>query len=179
MNQEIHALLKTRHAAFKSGDPDQHRKSRYDLCKAIREAKKQYQTKLEAQTYQTDSRYLWQSLSNITGYKVKQCKIADNDTSLPNTFNAFYAWFEQNTNGTEVEHAPIYINGIEVMRVKSIRFLRVTITKDLSWTFQVNATVKKAQQHLFFLRWLMKFGMSIRSLTNFYRCTIESILSGC
>eukprot|EP00061_Rhincodon_typus_P007878 g30001.t1 len=38
--------------------------------------------------------------------------------------------------------------------------------------------VKKAQQRLFFLRQLRKFGTSIRSLTNFYRCTIESILSG-
>eukprot|EP00061_Rhincodon_typus_P004321 g22295.t1 len=39
--------------------------------------------------------------------------------------------------------------------------------------------VKKAQQHVFFLRWLRKFGISIRTLTNFYRCIIESILSGC
>eukprot|EP00061_Rhincodon_typus_P010307 g34502.t1 len=53
MNQEIHSLLKIRRAAFKSGDLDQYRKSRYDLRKAIREAKRQYWTKLEAQTYQT------------------------------------------------------------------------------------------------------------------------------
>eukprot|EP00061_Rhincodon_typus_P009256 g32623.t1 len=38
--------------------------------------------------------------------------------------------------------------------------------------------VKKAQQR-FFLRCLRKFDMSIRSLTNFYRYTIESLLSGC
>eukprot|EP00061_Rhincodon_typus_P004017 g21565.t1 len=38
--------------------------------------------------------------------------------------------------------------------------------------------VKKAQR-LFFLRQLRKFGMSTRTLTNFYRCTNESILSGC
>eukprot|EP00061_Rhincodon_typus_P015283 g42874.t1 len=38
--------------------------------------------------------------------------------------------------------------------------------------------VKKAQQCLFFLRSLRKFVMSIRTLTNFYRYTIESILSG-
>eukprot|EP00061_Rhincodon_typus_P001952 g16236.t1 len=71
------------------------------------------------------------------------------------------------------EHAPIYINGIEVDRVKNIRFLGVTITDDLSYTSHVNTSVKKAQQCLFFLRWLRKFGMSKRSLTNFYRCTIE------
>eukprot|EP00061_Rhincodon_typus_P007721 g29706.t1 len=77
------------------------------------------------------------------------------------------------------EHAPIYINGTEVERVKSIKFLGVMITTDLSWTSHVNATVKKAQQHLFFLRRLRKFGMSTRSVTNSYRYTIESILSGC
>eukprot|EP00061_Rhincodon_typus_P002958 g18913.t1 len=52
------------------------------------------------------------------------------------------------------------------------------ITDNLSRTSHINATDKKVQQH-FFLRWLRKFDMSIRSLTNVYRCTIESILSGC
>jgi hypothetical protein len=36
-----------------------------------------------------------------------------------------------------------------------------------------------AQQHLFKLRRLKKFGLSPKTLTNFYRCTVESILSGC
>eukprot|EP00061_Rhincodon_typus_P015148 g42667.t1 len=76
------------------------------------------------------------------------------------------------------EHDPIYIFGTVVERVKSIKFLRVTITGDMSWTSHVDATVKRAQR-LFFLRRLRKFGMSRRSLTNFYRCTIESTLSGC
>eukprot|EP00061_Rhincodon_typus_P005101 g24178.t1 len=73
-----------------------------------------------------------------------------------------------------VEHDPIYINKTEVERVKSIMLPRVTITDDLSWTSHVDATVKKAQQCIFILRRPRKFGMSIRSLTNFYRCTIES-----
>eukprot|EP00061_Rhincodon_typus_P004692 g23199.t1 len=77
------------------------------------------------------------------------------------------------------EHASIYINGTEVERVKGIKFLGVTITNNLSWTSHADVTVKKAQQCLFFHRRLRKFHMSIRSLTNFYRCTIESILSGC
>eukprot|EP00061_Rhincodon_typus_P011236 g36108.t1 len=50
------------------------------------------------------------------------------------------------------EHTPIYINGIEVERVKSIKFLRVTITDNLSWTSHVDVIVKKAQRRLFFLR---------------------------
>eukprot|EP00061_Rhincodon_typus_P005148 g24321.t1 len=99
ISQEMHSLPKTRCAAFKSDDPDQHRKSRNDLCKAIREAKKQYWTKLEAQTYQTDFRHLWQGLNNITQYKMKQSKIADKDTPLPKELTAFYAQFEQNASG--------------------------------------------------------------------------------
>ena len=42
-----------------------------------------------------------------------------------------------------------------------------------------DSVVKKAQQRLFNLRRLKKFGLSPKALTNFYRCTIESIQSGC
>eukprot|EP00061_Rhincodon_typus_P001912 g16119.t1 len=77
------------------------------------------------------------------------------------------------------EQAPFYINGTEVQRAESIMFLGVTITDDLSWTSQENVTVKKARQRLIFLKQLRKFGTSRGSLTNFYRCTIESILSRC
>ncbi|XP_070979628.1 nectin-3-like [Oncorhynchus clarkii lewisi] len=41
------------------------------------------------------------------------------------------------------------------------------------------SVVNKVQQRLFNLRRLKKFGLSPKALTNFYRCTIESILSGC
>ena len=40
-------------------------------------------------------------------------------------------------------------------------------------------SVVKAQQRLFNLRRLKKFGVSPKIPTNFYRWTIESILSGC
>eukprot|EP00061_Rhincodon_typus_P018262 g47365.t1 len=96
-------------------------------------------------------------------------------------------WYNENNLSLNIidfrmkggEHVPIYINGSEVERVKSVSFLGVKITDGLSWTAHVNVTVKKAQQCHFFLRQLGKFGMSIGSLTNFYRCTIESIMSGC
>jgi hypothetical protein len=42
-----------------------------------------------------------------------------------------------------------------------------------------DSVVKKAQHRLFNFRRLKKFGLSPKTLTNFYRCTIESILSGC
>eukprot|EP00061_Rhincodon_typus_P011390 g36352.t1 len=88
MNWEIHCLLKTRRAAFKLDDP-------YDPHKAIRDAKRQYQTKLDAQTNHMDTRCLWQGLINIMGYKVKYSKIADKTAALPDALNAFYAQVEQ------------------------------------------------------------------------------------
>eukprot|EP00061_Rhincodon_typus_P014105 g40924.t1 len=43
----------------------------------------------------------------------------------------------------------------------------------------IDLMVKKAQQSLYFLRRLRKFGMSTKTLTYFYRCTVENILNGC
>jgi hypothetical protein len=43
----------------------------------------------------------------------------------------------------------------------------------------MHSVVKKGQQHLFNLSRLKRFGLSPKTLTNFYRCTIESILSCC
>ena len=49
----------------------------------------------------------------------------------------------------------------------------------MNWSTHTDSAVKKAQQRLFNLSRLMKFGLSPKALTNFYRCTIESILAGC
>ena len=77
------------------------------------------------------------------------------------------------------EHPPIHINGKAVEKVESFKFLGVHITDKLKLSTHTDSVVKKAQQHLFNLRRLKKFGLSPKTLTNFYRCTIESILSGC
>ena len=50
---------------------------------------------------------------------------------------------------------------------------------DLPWSAHTDKMVKVARKRLFFLRRLKKFGMDSVILTNFYRCTIESILTGC
>ena len=63
--------------------------------------------------------------------------------------------------------------------VESFRFLGVQITNNLSWSPHADTIVKKAHHRLYFVRRLRKFGMSATTLTNFYRCTIESTLSGC
>ena len=67
----------------------------------------------------------------------------------------------------------------EVEMVESFRFLGVQITNNLSWSLHADTIVKKAHQRFYFLRRLRKFGMSTTTCPNFYRCTIENILSGC
>ncbi len=77
------------------------------------------------------------------------------------------------------EHTPITIDKTPVERVTSFKFLGVHITEDLTWSAHTDAVLKKAHQHLFFLRRLRKFGTSPRILRSFYTCTVESILTGC
>eukprot|EP00061_Rhincodon_typus_P006188 g26556.t1 len=76
-------------------------------------------------------------------------------------------------------HAPVYINEVEVGMVEGIKFQGVMITYNLSWSTHIDVTVKKVQQRLYFLMRPRKFGLSIKTLTNFYTCTVESILSKC
>ena len=77
------------------------------------------------------------------------------------------------------EHSPITINGTTVERVSSLKFLWVHICEDLTWTHHTDAITKTASQRLFFLHRLRRFNMDSRIVCNFYRCTIESILTGC
>jgi hypothetical protein len=77
------------------------------------------------------------------------------------------------------EHTPTHIDGTAVEKVESFKFLGVHITDYLKWISHTDSVVKKVQQCLFKLRRLKKFVLAPKTLTNFYRCTIESILSGC
>ena len=57
------------------------------------------------------------------------------------------------------------------------KFLGTIISSDLAWENNTDAAVKKAQQRLFFLRQLKKFGLRRDILVQFYRSAIESILT--
>ncbi|KAL0195028.1 hypothetical protein M9458_008600 [Cirrhinus mrigala] len=81
--------------------------------------------------------------------------------------------------GRRGSHEPIHINGMAVEPVSSFKFLGTHISEDLSWTTNTSSLVKKAHQRLFFLRTLKKNQLSSAILVNFYRCTIESILTNC
>ena len=57
------------------------------------------------------------------------------------------------------EHAPIHIDGAVVEQVESFKFLGVHITNKLSWSNHTKTVVKRAQQNVFPLRRLKRFGM--------------------
>ncbi|XP_072558692.1 uncharacterized protein [Paramormyrops kingsleyae] len=75
-------------------------------------------------------------------------------------------------------HPPIHIGGGAVERVSSFRLLGVTLSANLKSSEHTAAVTKKAHQRLHFLRRLKKARVSTNVLTSFYRCTVESILTG-
>lgn len=60
-----------------------------------------------------------------------------------------------NFRKSSTTHTPLHINGSAVEMVNSVKFLDVHISADLSWNLNTT-TMKKAQQHLHFLRKLKK-----------------------
>jgi len=72
---------------------------------------------------------------------------------------------------------PLVVNGETIETVDCFKFLGTTISNDLSWDNNVDAVVKRAQQRLYFLRQLRKFGLSKDILVQFYRAVIESVLT--
>lgn len=77
-----------------------------------------------------------------------------------------------------VELTPLMIQGNAVERVSSFKFLGINITNNLTWDLHTTGIVGRAQQRLFHLRRLRKFGMGPNVLCAFYRGTIESVLTG-
>ena len=73
--------------------------------------------------------------------------------------------------------APIIVNGDSIERVDCFKCLDTMISSELAWENNTDAVVKKAQQRLFFLRQLKKFGLRREILVQFYRSAIESILT--
>jgi hypothetical protein len=74
------------------------------------------------------------------------------------------------------EQPPIHIDGTAVEKVESFKFISIYITDKLKLFTHTDSVVKKKQENL---RRLKEFVLAPKTLINFYRCTIESILSGC
>ena len=78
-------------------------------------------------------------------------------------------------NATPV--SPLVINGQAIKLVDSFKFLGSLISSDLSWDTNTNSIIRCAQQRLYFLRQLKKFGLSREILKQFYRSVVESKLT--
>ena len=61
-------------------------------------------------------------------------------------------------------------------QVEGFKFLGVHIINKLEWSTHPKTVIKRAQQSLFPLRKLKRFGMGPEILKRFYSCNIESIL---
>ena len=96
ITSNIRAELKGRAAAFKERDSnlDAYKKFRYALRRTIKQAKRQYRTKIESYYTGSDARRRWQVLQTITDYKGKHSHELLSDTSLPDELNNFSARFK-------------------------------------------------------------------------------------
>ena len=77
------------------------------------------------------------------------------------------------------EYTHILIDRAVVEQVESFKFLGVYITNKQTCSKHTKTVGKRAQQNLFPLWRLKRFGMGLQILHFFYSCTIESILTGC
>lgn len=66
------------------------------------------------------------------------------------------------------DYSPLLINGDRVEMVTTFRFLGTYISADYSWTHNIRALVKKAQQRLHFLSVLRKNNLDTKLLLAFY-----------
>ena len=81
-------------------NPEAYKKSCYALRRTIKQAKRQYWTKMESYYTCSDAHRMWQGLQTITDYKGKHSRKLPSNTSLPYEQNNFYAPFEASNTET-------------------------------------------------------------------------------
>ena len=69
VNGEVSSALRARTAAFHSGNPSEYKKTRYELRKSIKMAKRQYRENIESYYSDSNTRNKWGGLRTITDYK--------------------------------------------------------------------------------------------------------------
>ena len=101
----VHRLLRARDKAFRAGDRIGLRTARASLSRGIRRAKQDYSKKITSHFKDSrDTRSLWQGIQSITDYKPAS-QTCDDNISLLNDLNSFYARFEA-TNHTSPQKTP-------------------------------------------------------------------------
>lgn len=83
-----------------------HKNIFYDLCTAIKDTKREFQTKPESRGNNVDTCLLWQSLRAITGYNTKSGSIVGNNIPNPDEINTFYARFKKVDGRTKFAQQP-------------------------------------------------------------------------
>ncbi|XP_071313996.1 uncharacterized protein [Trachinotus anak] len=91
---KLSQLRRQKEEAFRSGDRDRFKESKYRFSKAVRVAKRLYSEKLQLQFSASDSASVWKGLRQITNYKPKPPH-SINDFRLANDLNEFYCRFER------------------------------------------------------------------------------------
>lgn len=61
----------------------------------------------------------------------------------------------------KINYIPLRIYGTPIEKVSSYRYLGVHISENLTWTTCIFTLVKKARWHLYHLKWLRKFKISM------------------
>ena len=135
--------LKARAAAFKERDsnPEASKKSRNALRRTIKQAKRQYRTKIESYYTGSDARRMWQGLQTITDNKAKHSRELPSDTSLPDELNYFYARFKANNTETCMrapavpEDCVIMFSAADVNKIfTQVNIHKTTGPDGLTWT---------------------------------------------
>eukprot|EP00061_Rhincodon_typus_P013551 g39989.t1 len=152
MNRKIHSLLKSRSEAFKLGAPDLYRISR-PTADAI-------SLTLHSSFGCLDNNDAYVKLWTLILHSPNPTPATRSSTSCARDLNDkmkdLVIDFRKQSGG----HVPVSIDGVEVEIVENFKFLGINITNNLSWSIHINAIVKKAYQHLDFLRRLRRFSMS-------------------
>ena len=78
------------------------------------------------------------------------------------------------------EDPPIIIQGTQIERVSSYKYLGIYVDASLSWSAHIDYICSKAQQRIYFLRRLRSFGASKPIMLLFFQSIVLSVIMyGC
>ncbi|KAG5284759.1 hypothetical protein AALO_G00030160 [Alosa alosa] len=126
VDREVRTALKTRtmtyNAGLISGDMTDYKAASYSLRSAIKDAKRRYRDRVEADFLEGDPARVWKGLRTITGFERKSPPMMNVSKVLPDELNAFYARFDmKNTDYIGLaaaceanEDAPFCVSEVDV-----------------------------------------------------------------
>ncbi|KAI3366018.1 hypothetical protein L3Q82_009846 [Scortum barcoo] len=141
-------------------------------------------------TYSTDSCHL-QKFSDDTA--IVGCVSEGNDCEYRKVIMDFVDWCELNhlqVNASKTKEmvidfsrkpsadiAPLNIQGLDIERVRTYKYLGVHLNNTLDWTDNTDSLYKRGQSRLYMLRRLGSFGVCRPLLRTFYETVVASVVS--